>query len=367
MYRWLGRQAASTPHRPPPDPESIATFDDHMLFYARSEQAELASFLTASPRRSPTTQRPTARRQLAPGAARRARVEARLTGSLGLRGRRHLTRRARPRAERRPRHRPRALRPRRLPSGPVPRGPPALRRRARGGAPRCAARRRSAQPAPASVPVKDPADGAPVRAATDDLRGGGARPDRSTGGGHRRTERRHGRPDRGLPRGVPDVPGRRRPARGGGCPTRAERRDADQREPFGQAPPPASVRAASRSRARAREPGGRARRATIDSRVRRAPAPSRRAGIDPAGRLRRHGHARRDAPDAAFRTLRRRAVPARAVRRDAGTSRVSTRPSITSTLCGRASSCSVRSSPATSSTASRRTASFSHRAPRSSP
>jgi ribosomal protein S12 methylthiotransferase accessory factor len=54
VYRWLGCQAASRPHRPPPDPESIATFDDHMLFYARREQAELASFLTASPTRSPT-------------------------------------------------------------------------------------------------------------------------------------------------------------------------------------------------------------------------------------------------------------------------------------------------------------------------
>ena len=56
VYRWLGRQAASTPHRAPPDPDSIATFDDHMLFYARSEEAELASFLTASSTRSPTTQ-----------------------------------------------------------------------------------------------------------------------------------------------------------------------------------------------------------------------------------------------------------------------------------------------------------------------
>ena len=56
VYRWLGRQAASTPHRAPPDPDSIATFDDHMLFYARSEEAELASFLTAAPTRSPTPQ-----------------------------------------------------------------------------------------------------------------------------------------------------------------------------------------------------------------------------------------------------------------------------------------------------------------------
>lgn len=54
VYRWLLRQAASTLHRPPLEPDAIATFDDHMLFYSRREQAALASFLTASAKRSPT-------------------------------------------------------------------------------------------------------------------------------------------------------------------------------------------------------------------------------------------------------------------------------------------------------------------------
>jgi ribosomal protein S12 methylthiotransferase accessory factor len=54
VYRWLGRQAASTPDRPPPVPDAVATFDDHMLFYSCHEQAALAAFLTAAPERTPT-------------------------------------------------------------------------------------------------------------------------------------------------------------------------------------------------------------------------------------------------------------------------------------------------------------------------
>lgn len=54
VYRWLGRQAASLPDRAPPEPDAITSFDDHMLFYARHEQAALASFLVASPERRPT-------------------------------------------------------------------------------------------------------------------------------------------------------------------------------------------------------------------------------------------------------------------------------------------------------------------------
>lgn len=54
VYRWLGREAASTPERPVPDPRSIETFDDHMLFYSRHEEAALASFLTESRERIPT-------------------------------------------------------------------------------------------------------------------------------------------------------------------------------------------------------------------------------------------------------------------------------------------------------------------------
>jgi ribosomal protein S12 methylthiotransferase accessory factor len=54
VYRWLGREAASTPGRPAPDPRSIDSFDDHMLFYSRREEAALAAFLTESRERTPT-------------------------------------------------------------------------------------------------------------------------------------------------------------------------------------------------------------------------------------------------------------------------------------------------------------------------
>ena len=54
VYRWLGRQAASHGDRPLPDPSEIETFDDHMLYYSRREQAELAAFLDASPHRTST-------------------------------------------------------------------------------------------------------------------------------------------------------------------------------------------------------------------------------------------------------------------------------------------------------------------------
>jgi ribosomal protein S12 methylthiotransferase accessory factor len=37
-----------------PDPRSIETFDDHMLFYSRHEEAALASFLTESRERTTT-------------------------------------------------------------------------------------------------------------------------------------------------------------------------------------------------------------------------------------------------------------------------------------------------------------------------
>ena len=55
VYRWLVREAATASDRPSPEPDAIASFDDHMLFYSRQERAELASFLDASPARSPTT------------------------------------------------------------------------------------------------------------------------------------------------------------------------------------------------------------------------------------------------------------------------------------------------------------------------
>lgn len=57
VYRWLRQQAASGAPRPV-DPDAIESFDDHMLFYATDEQAALASFLVASPRRRATAQIP---------------------------------------------------------------------------------------------------------------------------------------------------------------------------------------------------------------------------------------------------------------------------------------------------------------------
>jgi ribosomal protein S12 methylthiotransferase accessory factor len=59
VYRWLGREAASKPERPVHDPRTIETFDDHMLFYSRHEEAALAAFLTGSDERTPTGALPT--------------------------------------------------------------------------------------------------------------------------------------------------------------------------------------------------------------------------------------------------------------------------------------------------------------------
>ncbi len=54
VYRWLRQQTLALPEAAPPDPDRVETFDEHMLFYARPEQAELASFLDASDERRPT-------------------------------------------------------------------------------------------------------------------------------------------------------------------------------------------------------------------------------------------------------------------------------------------------------------------------
>ena len=57
-----------------------------------------------------------------------------------------------------------------------------------------------------------------------------------------RSQRARARPDRGLPRGLPDLCRRHRPACRGRRAARAEPRDADHREPIRQAPPAAAVR-----------------------------------------------------------------------------------------------------------------------------
>jgi len=53
VYRWLRQQTLALPAAESPDPDRVETFDEHMLFYARPEQAELASFLDASDERRP--------------------------------------------------------------------------------------------------------------------------------------------------------------------------------------------------------------------------------------------------------------------------------------------------------------------------
>ena len=53
VHRWLCSVTAGAPDRAPPAPEEVQTFDDHMLFYARDEEARLAAFLDASPSSCP--------------------------------------------------------------------------------------------------------------------------------------------------------------------------------------------------------------------------------------------------------------------------------------------------------------------------
>jgi ribosomal protein S12 methylthiotransferase accessory factor len=69
VYRWLRQQTLARPGTPVPAPETIETFDDHMLFYTPPEHAELASFLVSAVERRPTGEVPaldgeTPRRQI---------------------------------------------------------------------------------------------------------------------------------------------------------------------------------------------------------------------------------------------------------------------------------------------------------------
>ena len=54
VYRWLRQQTLAQPGAPPPDPDRIESFDEHLLYYARPEHAELAAFLDSSPERRQT-------------------------------------------------------------------------------------------------------------------------------------------------------------------------------------------------------------------------------------------------------------------------------------------------------------------------
>jgi ribosomal protein S12 methylthiotransferase accessory factor len=51
VHRWLSTKAAQDPPPATPDPRHIASFDEHMLFYADDGNARLAGFLDASRRR----------------------------------------------------------------------------------------------------------------------------------------------------------------------------------------------------------------------------------------------------------------------------------------------------------------------------
>jgi ribosomal protein S12 methylthiotransferase accessory factor len=80
VYRWLRQRALEERERPSVEPEAIESFDDHMLFYATDERAELAGFLDRSPERRPTA-------AVAPleGSTPRAQIEA-LVSRLGRYG-----------------------------------------------------------------------------------------------------------------------------------------------------------------------------------------------------------------------------------------------------------------------------------------
>lgn len=71
VYRWLRQQTLAQPDAPPPDPDRIESFDEHLRYYARPEHAELAAFLDSSAERRPT-------RSVAPleGASPRSQIEA---------------------------------------------------------------------------------------------------------------------------------------------------------------------------------------------------------------------------------------------------------------------------------------------------
>jgi ribosomal protein S12 methylthiotransferase accessory factor len=74
VYRWLRQQVLDEPKRPPIEPDTIESFDDHMRFYADDERAALAAFLDGSPEERPTA-------AIAPleGTTPRAQIEALVT------------------------------------------------------------------------------------------------------------------------------------------------------------------------------------------------------------------------------------------------------------------------------------------------
>lgn len=73
VYRWLRQQTLEQPDAPCPDPDRIESFDEHLLYYARPEQAELAAFLDSSAER-----RSTRRIEPLEGATPRSQIDAAL-------------------------------------------------------------------------------------------------------------------------------------------------------------------------------------------------------------------------------------------------------------------------------------------------
>ena len=158
VYRWLRQQTIAHPDRERPEPDSIESFDEHMLFYAAPSRP-------GSPRswtRPPSDGR---RGTVTPleGAGPRSQIEALVerlerhgvspyaadvtapdVASLGL--------------QRGARRRSRALRSRRLPARPLPRRHPPVHRRVRGRFRPGTARAPRSEPAPAPLPVSDVTD-----------------------------------------------------------------------------------------------------------------------------------------------------------------------------------------------------------------
>jgi ribosomal protein S12 methylthiotransferase accessory factor len=74
VYRWLRQRATQAGDAPPVEPDVVETFDDHMLFYARDERAEIAAFLDESTERRLTADVPTLE-----GSTPRAQIDALLS------------------------------------------------------------------------------------------------------------------------------------------------------------------------------------------------------------------------------------------------------------------------------------------------
>jgi ribosomal protein S12 methylthiotransferase accessory factor len=56
VYRWVRQQTLAQEHgTPPPEPDRIETFEEHLLYYARPEHAQLAGFLDGSGERRATS------------------------------------------------------------------------------------------------------------------------------------------------------------------------------------------------------------------------------------------------------------------------------------------------------------------------